>query len=117
MVFLHPRLAWPLLGFKVHAMNRTNSSLGLSVVGRFLIPLLCLIPTLLHAHPGHYHPDEVDEFDFFRATVFHPHGALDYIMAAVAITCLAMVVLHGKPKVRVAAALAALAAVALLPVF
>ena len=96
-------------------MNRFNTLPRFASAGRFVSFIVCFFPSLLLAHPGHYHPDEVDEFDFFRATVFHSHGALDLVIAAVAIGSLAMVCLHGKTAVRIAAALVALATIALLP--
>lgn len=76
----------------------------------------CLLPTLLLAHPGHYHPDETDEFDFFRATLFHSHGGLDYVVAAVAVVTMVLACMSGRPAVRITALLASLASVALLPV-
>ena len=83
---------------------------------RWLGALACFTPTLLLAHPGHYHPDETDEFDFLRATLFHSHGAMDYGIVIVAVISLAIVCFHTKPIVRISAIAAALGALALLPV-
>ncbi len=71
---------------------------------------------MLLAHPGHYHPDETDEFDFMRATFFHSHGSLDLVIAAVAFASLGVVFLHRKSGVRIAAAIAALGSLSLLPI-
>ncbi len=83
---------------------------------RLLSAAVCLFPTLLLAHPGHDHPDETDEFDFLRASFLHSHGALDYLVAAVIATSLAVVVFHGKPVVRLGALVAAMGSIALLPI-
>lgn len=76
---------------------------------------LALLPSLLQAHPGHYHPDETDEFDFLRATFLHSHGAVDYLLAGIAISSLAVACFHGKTSVRLAAIVAATGSLALLP--
>lgn len=76
----------------------------------------CCLPSILFAHPGHYHPDETDEFDFLRATFFHSHGTLDYILAAVVISSLALACLHGKFAVRAGALAAALGSIGLLAI-
>jgi hypothetical protein len=65
--------------------------------------LICLFPSLLLAHPGHYHPDETDEFDFFRATVLHSHGTLDWILIGLAVTSLVVAALAGRPALRISA--------------
>jgi hypothetical protein len=85
-------------------------------VTRVVGVLTCLFPTLLVAHPGHYHPDETDEFDFFRATFFHSHGALDYVLIGLVVASLAVVVLNGKPGLRVSALAVALISLVLLPI-
>lgn len=95
-------------------MNRLSALLRFVSVGRLLSFIVCLFPSWLVAHPGHYHPDEVDEFDFFRATIFHSHGAVDLVIAAVALGSVAMLCLHGKRPVRIAAALVALVTIPLL---
>ncbi len=76
---------------------------------------VCLLPSLLMAHPGHYHPDETDEFDFLRATFLHSHGAWDYILALIVISSVAAAFLSRKPVVRIAAVVAATGALALMP--
>lgn len=83
---------------------------------RLLGAAACLFPSLLLAHPGHYHPDETDEFDFLRATFFHSHGAMDYLLAAIAVSCLVLAIMNGRPAVRVTAVVAALGSLALLPI-
>ena len=55
------------------------------------------------AHPGHYHPDETDEFDFFRATFFHTHGALEYVLAGLVVTSIMVFCFNRKPAVRLGA--------------
>jgi len=87
------------------------------IAARWICAAACLCPALLLAHPGHYHPDETDEFDFLRATFFHSHGALDYILAGLFISSIAVVCLHGKPAVRISAAFAALGSIIMLPIF
>ncbi len=118
MVFLRDCLAWPLLDCSLSVskiMNILNMSYrGLSA-SRLLCTAACLFPSLLMAHPGHSHPDETDEFDFLRANFFHLHGALDYLLAAIAISSLAVACLHGKPAVKIAAIVAATGSLALLP--
>lgn len=54
-------------------------------LSRWFGMLCAFIPSLASAHPGHYHPDETDEFDFLRSTIFHSHGALDYLLIGVAV--------------------------------
>ena len=71
---------------------------------------------MLFAHPGHYHPDETDEFDFLRTSFLHSHGALDYLLAAVVVASLAVALLSGRPNVRIGALAAALGSLALLPI-
>ncbi|MES2438718.1 MAG: hypothetical protein V4584_06620 [Verrucomicrobiota bacterium] len=83
---------------------------------RVCVAVVCLFPSLLLAHPGHYHPDETDEFDFLRATFLHSHGAMDYLLAVTAIGCIALACLHGKTSVRITAMAAALGSLALLPI-
>ena len=74
-----------------------------------------LLPARLMAHPGHYHPDETDEFDLFRSTLFHSHGAMDFLLAAVAVAGIGVACLHGKRNVRLGAFAIALGSLALLP--
>jgi hypothetical protein len=82
---------------------------------RLLCTALCLLPSLLLAHPGHYHPDETDEFDLLKALFFHTHGTLDYVVAVIALSSLAVVCFHGKSSVRIAALVAAAGSLMLLP--
>ncbi len=82
----------------------------------FLAAVIAGFPAILAAHPGHYHPDETDEFDFFRATFFHSHGAFDYILATVAIVCVATAFFSTRPAVRISALVAAAASLASLPI-
>lgn len=72
------------------------------------------IPSLLSAHSGHDH-GETDEFDFIRATFLHSHGAMDYVLAGVALASIAVVCLHGRPPVRVTALILAAASLSLIP--
>ena len=78
--------------------------------------MACSIPSVLLAHPGHYHPDETDEFDMLQATLFHSHGVLDFGITAVAVISLVVVCFHTKQAVRISALAAALGSLALLPI-
>jgi uncharacterized membrane protein YqjE len=71
---------------------------------------------VLLAHPGHYHPDETDEFDFFRATLVHSHGTLDLVLIGLAVASLAVVVIHSRPAFRISALAVGLASLSLLPI-
>jgi hypothetical protein len=83
-------------------MNKTESKWQ-AAVSRLLIWGICLMPSVLRAHPGHYHPDETDEFDFLRASFFHTHGALELSLACVAVAAGLVALLHKTPLVRVGA--------------
>ena len=83
---------------------------------RWMSAVVCFAPALLSAHPGHYHPDETDEFDFLRATYLHSHGALDYVLAAIIISCIALACYNSKPAIRISAGALALGALAMLPI-
>jgi hypothetical protein len=85
-------------------------------VTRLLGVVTCFLPTLLLAHPGHYHPDETDEFDFLRATFLHSHGALDFVLIGLALASLAVVLLNGRPGLRITALAVGLASLSLLPI-
>ena len=113
MVFFN-RLAWPLLGFIVATdfFMKTFPS-----VTRLLVFALGLLPAIASAHPGHYHPDETDEFDSLRATFFHSHGAVDYLLAAVVVLGCASALIAEKPVLRAGALFAALGSLSLLPIF
>lgn len=84
---------------------------------RWVSAFIGLFPSLLLAHPGHYHPDETDEFDFLRATFLHPHGTLDYLLAGVFISSIAVACLTGRPVIRCSAAALAVGSLAMLPIF
>ena len=77
----------------------------------------CFFPSLLFAHPGHYHPDETDEFDFFTSTVAHSHGALDWVLIALVGVSLAAAVFGAKPAFRISALAVGLGSLSLLPIF
>ena len=81
---------------------------------RLLSASLCLLPSVLLAHPGHYHPDETDEFDFLKATFFHSHGALDIIFVGVAVGSLIIALFAGKPALRLGALAVMIGALAAL---
>jgi len=70
---------------------------------RLLCWSVCLSPSLLLAHPGHYHPDETDEFDFLRATFFHTHGALELSLVCGVIAAVFVAWVHKTPLVRLSA--------------
>lgn len=74
-----------------------------------------LFPSLLSAHPGHYH-GETDEFDFIRSTFLHSHGAMDYLLVGVAFASIAVVFMHGRPRVRISALVLAAASLSLIPI-
>jgi hypothetical protein len=76
---------------------------------RLLFAGVCLLPMMASAHPGHFHPDETDEFDFLRATFFHTHGALEYLLASLVILNMVVACLNRKPTVRFAALALAIA--------
>ncbi len=83
---------------------------------RLLCWMICLFPALSMAHPGHFHPDETDEFDTFRETWVHSHGALDYVIAAMVLASVAMALMEVRPRVRVIAGAIALGGLVLLPI-
>jgi len=73
---------------------------------RLLLAFVLLVPSILVAHPGHYHPDEEDEFDQLRADYFHLHGYLEIGLAAVALIAIGVLHFHSNGKVKIGAALA-----------
>ena len=88
-----------------------------TTVVRLFCTAACFLPTLLMAHPGHFHPDETDEFDFLRATFFHTHGIMEYVVAALVIANITLSCLNPRPVIRlgaVALALGSLSALTLL---
>lgn len=119
MVFFDTRLACPLLAAKLIAippMKSSQSSLWLRLATRLLGVFTCLFPSILLAHPGHYHPDETDEFDFFRATFLHSHGAFDDLLIGLVIAGLSVAVLSGRPGFRISALAVGLGSLSLLPI-
>ncbi|MEO8615637.1 MAG: hypothetical protein ABI600_10880 [Luteolibacter sp.] len=86
-----------------------------TTIVRLLCTAACFLPSILMAHPGHYHPDETDEFDFLRVTFFHTHGAIEYVVAALVIVSVTLTCLIPKPKVRLAALALALGSLGMLP--
>jgi len=50
------------------------------------------------AHPGHYHPDEVDEFDAFMPGLMHPLGGFDHLLLALAVGWLAFSQVKSRPR-------------------
>lgn len=97
-------------------MKSEQSPLWLRLVTRILAVITCSVPSLLLAHPGHYHPDETDEFDFFRATFLHSHGALDFVLIGLAVASLATALFAGRPGLRFGAIAVGLVSLVLLPV-
>lgn len=115
--FFITRLAWLLLECSI-TFNLLMKTLRPPFwPSRLFAVGACLLPSVLSAHPGHYHPDETDEFDFLRATFFHSHGSLDYVIALIAIFSIAVAYFHATTSVRVSALLAGLGALAMLPIF
>lgn len=97
-------------------MNSFQSSPSLPLVTRWVGAFVCFLPSLLLAHPGHYHPDETDEFDFFKATFLHSHGAMDFVLIGLALASLAVVLFHGRPGLRISALAVGLVSLGLLPI-
>lgn len=83
---------------------------------RLFCSMVCFVPSVLMAHPGHYHPDETDEFDFLRATFFHTHGALEFALAALVIASISVGCLNHKPAIRYSALAMALGSLWMLPI-
>ena len=77
--------------------------------------MLVFSPSLLLAHPGHHHPDETDEFDFLRATFFHRHGDMDYVLAVVVLLSLGIAIFAGKRSFRVGASIVACGSLIVIP--
>jgi hypothetical protein len=120
MVFFDTRLACPLLDVSIRITPPMKTSLSFpwhSLLSRVLSVALCLFPSVLLAHPGHYHPDETDEFDFFTSAVGHSHGALDWVLIALVIASLVVAVLGVKPGFKISALAVGLGSLSLLPIF
>jgi hypothetical protein len=96
-------------------MKLHRSSFFALGVSRVILALLVFSPSVLFAHPGHYHPDETDEFDFFQATFFHSHGIVDFLLLGTFLINIAVVLLHSKPKARLFALVIALCSMGLIP--
>lgn len=77
---------------------------------------ICLLPTLLLAHPGHYHPGETDEFDAIRSTFLHSHGGFDLLLVGIAVVSSGIVLLAAKPGMRMGALAIALSSLSFLAV-
>ena len=67
---------------------------------------LVLLPALASAHPGHYHPEEHDEFDALRANFLHLHGNLEIGLLVLAAVCAITFHVSRSRPLRIAAALA-----------
>ena len=119
MVFFDTRLACPLLDvtlISIPLMKSFRFSLWPQFLTRSTGVFICLYPSLALAHPGHYHPDETDEFDFFTSTVGHSHGALDWVLIALVCVSLAAAVSGAKPAFRISALAVGLGSLSLLPI-
>jgi hypothetical protein len=81
---------------------------------KLLLASVLLVPAILSAHPGHYHPDEEDEFDQLRADYFHLHGYLEIGLAAVALVAIGLLHFHSNRKVKIGAAIAFSGSLALI---
>jgi hypothetical protein len=83
-------------------------------ISRLFAWSVSLAPALLLAHPGHYHPDETDEFDFIRASYLHSHGALDYLIGAILVVSLVSCFCSGRSTVRLASLVTAMGSIAVI---
>ena len=118
---LYPAWHRPLLDCRLRLIQTMKIQKNLPAAShrsvRFFCSLARLFPAILLAHPGHYHPVETDEFDFMRATFFHSHrlpGSRD--RRGRQLSALASFSFIGKSGVRIAAAIAALGSLSLLPI-
>lgn len=119
MVFFGPRLACPMLDVMlsfIPPMKISRFSHSAPMVTRLVCTVTCLFPSLLLAHPGHYHPDETDEFDFMRATFLHTHGSLEWVLMGVVIASIGIVVFGRRPAFRIGALAMGLASLSLFPI-
>jgi len=106
-----------MLGFRHPLLMKLDRSSFFALgVSRAFLTLLFSFPTVLLAHPGHYHPDETDEFDFFQATFFHSHGVFDLLLLAVFFINTVVLFMHAQPKIRLCALLLALCSLGLIPI-
>lgn len=113
--FFDSPLGMSVASLQYPSMNDLRMADAKTTVVRLFCTAACFLPSLLMAHPGHYHPDETDEFDFLRVTFFHTHGAIEYVMAALVIVSVTLTCLNPKPKVQLAAVALALASIGMLP--
>ena len=97
-------------------MKNLRLSESQRAVTRLLCSGVCFLPSLLLAHPGHYHPDETDEFDFLRATFFHTHGSLELVLMGLLVCSILVVCLNRKPAIRLSALGMAMGSLSLLPI-
>lgn len=81
------------------------SHTSLILPGKYLAAVLCLLPALASAHPGHLHPGEEDEFDAIRANFLHLHGFLEIGLAALALASVGLFIMNRNRPVRIAAAI------------
>lgn len=98
-------------------MNTNRLSFYQRFSTRLFVLLVVLCPALLQAHPGHYHPEETDEFDFLRTTFLHSHGAVDYLVAVVFLSSISCLIFSGKRSVQLAGLAAVIGSLVLLPLF
>jgi hypothetical protein len=95
-------------------METFQFSSWLRFVTRLMGITVCLFPTLLLAHPGHYHPDETDEFDMIRSMFLHSHGSFDWLLIGLALASLAAAALVVRPVHRISAIALGLSSISLL---
>ncbi len=85
---------------------------------RLFVALLLTIPSIVVAHPGHYHPpDEVDEFDKLRADWLHLHGYFEITLAALLVASILVFHFIKNRNIRIAAAVVFGGSLALLAAF
>ena len=82
---------------------------------KLLFGLFAILPAIVAAHPGHYHPPgEDDEFDQFRADWLHLHGWVEVTLAATLVTSVLLFHFNKSRKVRIGAVIAFGGSLALL---
>lgn len=84
---------------------------------RTAVLTLLSIPSLVIAHPGHFHPGEEDEFDALRANFLHLHGAWEMGLALLALTSVAVFQINKSRRIRMAAVVAFGGSLALIAAF
>ncbi len=115
MVFFDSPLGMSVATLQHSLMKNLQMADAKTLVVRLFCTAACFLPSLLMAHPGHFHPDETDEFDFLKVTFFHTHGAFEYVMTALVIVSITLTCLNPKPKVQLAALALAFASLGMLP--